>query len=49
VLSIPLMSGSKTMGVLYLDSLERPDGFRVDDLLVVLEISQRIALTMEKT
>jgi pSer/pThr/pTyr-binding forkhead associated (FHA) protein len=47
VLSIPLISASKTMGVLYLDSLERPDGFRVDDLLVVLEISQRIALAME--
>jgi pSer/pThr/pTyr-binding forkhead associated (FHA) protein len=49
VLSIPLISGSKTMGVLYLDSLERPDGFRVDDLLIVLEISQRIALAMEET
>jgi hypothetical protein len=49
VLSIPLISGSKPMGVLYLDSLERPDGFRVDDLLVVLEISQRIALSMEET
>ncbi len=49
VLSIPLISGSKTMGVLYLDSLERPDGFRIDDLLVVLEISQRIALAMEGT
>jgi pSer/pThr/pTyr-binding forkhead associated (FHA) protein len=49
VLSIPLISGSKTMGVLYLDSLERPDGFRMDDLLVILEISQRIALAMEET
>jgi two-component system NtrC family sensor kinase len=49
VLSIPLISGSKTMGVLYLDSLERPDGFRTDDLFVVLEISQRIALVMEET
>jgi pSer/pThr/pTyr-binding forkhead associated (FHA) protein len=49
VLSIPLISGSKSMGVLYLDSLERPDGFRMDDLLVILEISQRIALVMEET
>jgi len=48
-LAIPLISGSKNLGVLYLDSLERPDGFRMDDLLVVLEISQRIALTMEET
>jgi transcriptional regulator with GAF, ATPase, and Fis domain len=49
MLAIPLNSGSKSMGVLYLDSLERPDGFRVDDLLVVLEISQRIALSIEET
>jgi two-component system NtrC family sensor kinase len=49
VLAIPLISGSKSMGVLYLDSLERPDGFRADDLLVVLEISQRIALVIEET
>ena len=48
VLAVPLISGSKSMGVLYLDSLERPDGFRMDDLLVVLEISQRIALAMEE-
>jgi len=47
VLAIPLISGPNNMGVLYLDSLERPDGFRMDDLLVVLEISQRIALAME--
>jgi GAF domain-containing protein len=47
VLAIPLISGPKNMGVLYLDSLERPDGFRMDDLLVVMEISQRIALAME--
>jgi two-component system, NtrC family, sensor kinase len=49
VLAIPLISGPKNMGVLYLDSLERPDGFRMDDLLVVLEISQRIALAMHET
>ena len=48
VLAVPLIRGSKSLGVLYLDSLERPDGFRMDDLLVVLEISQRIALAMEK-
>jgi len=48
-LAIPLTSGSKSLGVLYLDSLERPDGFRMDDLLVVLEISQRIGLAMQET
>ena len=49
VLAIPLINGSKSLGVLYLDSLERPDGFRMDDLLVVLEISQRIGLAMQET
>jgi len=49
VLAIPLISGSESLGVLYLDSLERPDGFRMDDLLVVLEISQRIGLAMQET
>lgn len=48
VLAIPLISGSKSVGVLYLDSLERPDGFRMDDLLLVLELSQRIALAIEE-
>jgi len=49
VLAIPLISGSESLGALYLDSLERPDGFRMDDLLVVLEISQRIGLAMQET
>jgi two-component system, NtrC family, sensor kinase len=48
VLAIPLISGSNSMGVLYLDSLERPDGFRMDDLLVVLEISQRVGMAMQE-
>jgi adenylate cyclase len=47
VMSIPLISGSKVLGVIYIDSLERPDGFRKDDLLLVLEISQRVALAIE--
>lgn len=48
VLAIPLISGSKIMGAMYFDSLERPDGFRKDDLLLLLEIGQRVALAIEE-
>jgi pSer/pThr/pTyr-binding forkhead associated (FHA) protein len=48
VMCIPLISGSKIMGAMYIDSLERPDGFRKDDLLLLLDISQRVALAIEQ-
>ena len=32
---------------LSLDSLKRPDGFRKNDLLTLLDISQRVALAVE--
>jgi hypothetical protein len=32
---------------MYVDSLKRPDGFRKDDLLVLLDIGQRVALAVE--
>jgi hypothetical protein len=35
------------MGAMYVDSLKRPDGFRKDDLLILLDIGQRVALTVE--
>jgi hypothetical protein len=35
------------MGVIYADSLKRPDGFRKDDLLILLDIGQRVALAVE--
>ncbi len=47
VMCIPLISGSKIMGAMYIDSLQRPDGFRKDDLLLLLDISQRVALVIE--
>jgi pSer/pThr/pTyr-binding forkhead associated (FHA) protein len=48
VMCIPLISGSKIMGAMYVDSLERPDGFRKDDVLLLLDISQRVALAIEQ-
>jgi pSer/pThr/pTyr-binding forkhead associated (FHA) protein len=48
VLCVPLLSGSGLIGAMYLDSLKRPDGFRKDDLLALLDIGQRIAVTVER-
>jgi hypothetical protein len=46
VMCLPLV-GSGVVGAVYLDSLKRPDGFRKDDLLDLLDIAQRIAVTVE--
>jgi hypothetical protein len=35
------------MGAMYVDSLKRPDGFRREDLLTLLDIGQRVALAVE--
>jgi pSer/pThr/pTyr-binding forkhead associated (FHA) protein len=48
VLCAPLLSGSGLIGAMYLDSLKRPDGFRKDDLLLLLDIGQRIAVAVER-
>jgi hypothetical protein len=47
VMCFPLIGASGVIGALYLDSLKRPDGFRRDDLLDLLDIAQRIAVTVE--
>jgi len=47
VMCVPLINGSRTMGVMYVDSLKRPDGFRKEDLLTLLDIGQRVALAVE--
>jgi hypothetical protein len=47
VMCIPLIGGTGVIGAVYLDSLKRPDGFRRDDLLDLLDIAQRIAVTVE--
>lgn len=48
VLCLPLLSGLGLAGAMYLDSLKRPDGFRKNDLLALLDIGQRIALAVER-
>jgi two-component system, NtrC family, sensor kinase len=47
VMCVPLIKGSRIMGTMYVDSLKRPDGFRKDDLLILLDIGQRVALAVE--
>jgi transcriptional regulator with GAF, ATPase, and Fis domain len=47
VMCVPLINGSRIMGAMYVDSLKRPDGFRRDDLLTLLDIGQRVALAVE--
>jgi transcriptional regulator with GAF, ATPase, and Fis domain len=48
VLCVPLMNGSQVLGIMYIDSMKRPDGFRKDDLLDLLDIGQRVALSVQK-
>jgi adenylate cyclase len=47
VICVPLRGGSGVLGAMYLDSLKRPDGFRKDDILDLMDIAQRIAVTVE--
>ena len=47
VMCVPLICRSKILGVLYADSLDRPYGFRRDDYLLFMDLSQRIAVALE--
>ncbi len=47
VMCVPLIYGPRIVGAMYVDSLKRPDGFRKDDLLILLDIGQRITLAVE--
>ena len=47
VMCVPLMSRSRVLGVVYVDSLSRPYGFRWDDLLLFVDFGQRIAVVLE--
>ena len=47
VLCVPLMSGSKIMGAVYMDSLERPYGFRGEDVSLFMDLGQRTAHAIE--
>ena len=47
VLCVPLLSGSRIMGAIYVDSQERPFGFATEDLALFMDLCQRTALAME--
>jgi 3',5'-cyclic-nucleotide phosphodiesterase len=47
VMCVPMISSSQIMGVIYVDSIERPYGFGREDLLLFMDLSQRTALTVE--
>ena len=48
VLCTPMIFASRMSGVIYLDSVRRPYGFREDDLALLMELGQQIALAVEK-
>lgn len=47
VMCVPIISSSRILGVIYVDSLESPYGFRKDDLSFFMDLSQRIAPALE--
>lgn len=47
LLCVPLVSREKTRGILYVDSLSGPYGFRKDDLLLLNAMSGSLALAIE--
>jgi hypothetical protein len=49
VLCVPLISNSRILGAVYVDSRKRPYGFRRDDLLLLNSITGSLALFIEKT
>jgi pSer/pThr/pTyr-binding forkhead associated (FHA) protein len=48
VLSVPMIFASRLAGAIYLDSARIPYGFREDDLALLMELGQQIALAVEK-
>jgi GAF domain-containing protein len=47
VMCVPLVYRSQVLGAIYVDSLERPYGFRREDLLLFMDLSQRVAIALE--
>ena len=47
VLCVPISTQSEIVGFLYIDSLERPYGFRFEDVALFMDLSQRIALPIQ--
>lgn len=47
VMCVPLISRSQTRGVIYVDSVNRPYGFRTEDLALLTALSSPAAIAME--
>jgi len=47
VLCVPLISRSQILGAIYVDSLKRPYGFRREDLALLMNLSLRIAPSID--
>ncbi len=48
VMCVPMVFGSDIIGAIYVDSRQRPYGFRESDLSLFMELGQQIALAMQK-
>ena len=49
IMCVPLISRSKVMGVLYVDSVKKPHGFRKEDLALLTALSSPAALAIENS
>ena len=47
VLCVPLVGSSQILGVIYVDSLQEPHGFREKDLSLLMELSKKATLAIE--
>lgn len=47
VMCVPIISRSEIIGVIYVDSQQRPHGFREEDLSLFKDLGQRIAFAIE--
>ena len=47
VMCVPLISRSQIRGVIYVDSVNRPHGFRNDDLSLLTALSSSAAIAIE--
>jgi sigma-B regulation protein RsbU (phosphoserine phosphatase) len=48
VMCVPLIGKSKVFGVIYVDSIKKPHGFRKEDLSIFTVLSDRAATALEK-
>jgi hypothetical protein len=47
VLCVPILSRTQVLGAIYVDSRQRPHGFRQEDVHLFMDLGQRIALAVE--